>query len=65
MAAQLLDDEGRFTYEFEEFIESASSVLVVDGLRLEDAFADPLVAAVVVAAVIDRLTDTLRGSAVV
>lgn len=57
VAARLLDDEGRFTYEFEEFVESASSVLVVDGLRLEDAFADPLVVAVVVAAVIDRLTD--------
>ncbi|MEW2435994.1 hypothetical protein AB0952_17845 [Streptomyces caniferus] len=57
VAAQLLDEEGRFTYEFEEFIESASSVLVVDGLRLEKTFADPLVVAVVVAAVIDRLTD--------
>ncbi|MEV7871432.1 hypothetical protein AB0P17_36250 [Streptomyces sp. NPDC088124] len=57
VAAQLLDEEGRFTYEFEEFIESASSVLVVDGLQLEEAFADPVVVAVVVAAVIDRLTD--------
>jgi hypothetical protein len=57
VAAQLLDEEGRFTYEFEEFMESASSVLVVDGLHLEEAFADPVVVAVVVAAVIDRLTD--------
>ncbi|MFG3007415.1 hypothetical protein [Streptomyces calvus] len=57
VAAQLLDAEGRFTYEFEEFMESASSILVVDGLQLEDAFADPVVVAVVVAAVIDRLTD--------
>ncbi|MGC5040094.1 hypothetical protein ACPXCS_31930 [Streptomyces sp. DT190] len=57
VAAQLLDEEGRFTYEFEEFVESASSVLVVDGLQLEEAFADPVVVAVVVAAVIDRLTD--------
>ncbi len=57
VATQLLDEEGRFTYEFEEFIESASSVLVVDGLQLEEAFADPLIVAGVVAAVIDRLTD--------
>ncbi|KNE81424.1 hypothetical protein AB0B04_18590 [Streptomyces xinghaiensis] len=57
VAAQLLDEEGHFTHEFEEFIESASSVLVVDRLRLEEAFADPVVVAVVVAAVIDRLTD--------
>ncbi|MGW3360807.1 hypothetical protein ACWDFL_36360 [Streptomyces bungoensis] len=32
MAAQLLDEDGRSTYEFEEFIESASSVLAVDWL---------------------------------
>ncbi|QQC87022.1 hypothetical protein [Streptomyces alfalfae] len=57
VAAQLLDEEGGFTYEFEEFMEAASSVLVVDGLHLEEAFADPVVVAVVVAAVIDRLTD--------
>lgn len=57
VAAQLLDDEGHFSYEFEEFIESASSVLVVDQLHLEKAFADPVVVAGVVAAVIDRLTD--------
>lgn len=57
VAAQLLDGEGRFTHEFEEFVESASSVLVVDRLHLEEAFADPVVVAVVVAAVIDRLTD--------
>ncbi|WP_440581259.1 hypothetical protein [Streptomyces sp. PT19] len=57
VAAQLLDDEGRFTYAFEEFIESASSILVVDQLHMEEAFADPVVVAVVVAAVIDRLTD--------
>ncbi|WP_030382665.1 MULTISPECIES: hypothetical protein [unclassified Streptomyces] len=57
VAAQLLDEEGRFTDEFEEFIESASSVLVVDRLHMEKAFADPVVVAVVVAAVIDRLTD--------
>jgi hypothetical protein len=57
VAAQLLDEDGRFTYEFEEFMESASSVLVVDRLRVEDAFADPVVVAGVVASVIDRLTD--------
>ncbi|MEV7144665.1 hypothetical protein [Streptomyces tauricus] len=57
VASLLLDDEGHFTDEFEEFIESASSVLVVDRLQLEEAYADPLVVAVVVAAVIDRLTD--------
>lgn len=57
VAAQLLDEEGHFTDEFEEFIESASSVLVVDRLEMDEAFADPLVAAVVVAAVVDRLTD--------
>jgi len=47
MASQLLDDEGHFTYAFEEFIESASSVLVIDELRLENAIADALVVAVV------------------
>jgi len=57
VAAQLLDEDGRFTYEFEEFMESASSVLVVDRLHVEDAFADPVVVAGVVASVIDRLTD--------
>ncbi|GES32380.1 hypothetical protein AB0G60_17805 [Streptomyces angustmyceticus] len=58
VAAQLLDEAGRFTYEFEEFIESASSVLVIGRLQVEEAFADPLVVAGVVAAVIDRLTDS-------
>ncbi|MFD9904027.1 hypothetical protein [Streptomyces sp. NPDC059063] len=57
VAAQLLDEDGRFTYEFEDFIESASSVLLVDRLHVEEAFADPVVVAGVVAAVIDRLTD--------
>ncbi|MER6330537.1 hypothetical protein ABT298_14675 [Streptomyces sp. NPDC001034] len=57
VAAQLLDEDGRFTDEFEEFIESASSVLVVDRLHVEEAFADPVVVAGVVASVIDRLTD--------
>lgn len=57
VACQILDEEGRFTYEFEEFTESASSVLVADRLHVEDAFTDPVVVAVVVAAVIDRLTD--------
>lgn len=45
VAAQLLDEEGHFTDEFEEFIESASSVLGVDRLHLDEAFADPLVVA--------------------
>ncbi|MEV7862956.1 hypothetical protein AB0O86_30145 [Streptomyces hirsutus] len=58
VAAQLLDEEGRFTSEFEDFVDSASSVLVVDCLRMDDAFADPLIVAAVVAAVIDRLTET-------
>jgi hypothetical protein len=57
VAAQLLDEKGRFTHEFEDFVDSASSVLVVDRLRMDDAFADPLIVAAVVAAVIDRLTD--------
>ncbi|MFE1781256.1 hypothetical protein ACFW9F_01345 [Streptomyces sp. NPDC059506] len=57
VAARLLDEEGRFTCEFEEFVESASSVLVVDRLCLDGAFADPLVVAAVVAAVVERLTD--------
>ncbi|MER6452776.1 hypothetical protein ABT270_09125 [Streptomyces sp900105245] len=57
VAARLLDEEGRFTYEFEEFVDSASSVLVVDRLQMEEPFADPLVVAAVVASVIDRLTD--------
>ncbi len=56
VAAQLLDEGGRFIYEFEELIESASSVLVVDRLHMEEAFADPLIVAVV-AAISDRLTD--------
>nr|WSW64721.1 hypothetical protein OG461_00110 [Streptomyces sp. NBC_00995]WSW71232.1 hypothetical protein OG461_36425 [Streptomyces sp. NBC_00995] len=57
VAGQLLDDEGHFTYEFEEFIESSSSVLVVDRLQLTGPFADPLIAAAVVGSVIERLTD--------
>ncbi|MEW2325342.1 hypothetical protein AB0926_30330 [Streptomyces griseoincarnatus] len=57
VAAQLLDEDGRFTYEFEEFIESASSVLVLDRLHVEEAFADPVVVAGVVASIVDRLTD--------
>ncbi|MER6409090.1 hypothetical protein ABT269_37720 [Streptomyces viridosporus] len=57
VAAQLLDEEGHFTHEFEDFVDSASSLLVVDRLRMDDAFADPLIVAAVVAAVIDRLTD--------
>ncbi|MFI5940562.1 hypothetical protein ACIBCB_09910 [Streptomyces uncialis] len=57
VAGQLLDDEGHFTHEFEEFIESSSSVLVVDQLQLTGPFADPLIAAAVVGSVIERLTD--------
>jgi len=58
VAARLLDEQGHFTDEFEDFIESVvTSVLVIDRLQLDDAFADPLVAAVVIASVIDRLTD--------
>src|SRR4051794_28187962 len=57
VAGQLLDEEGHFMSEFEEFIAPASSVLVFDQLHLDEAFADPLIVAAVVAAVIDRLTD--------
>ncbi|GAA1236121.1 hypothetical protein [Streptomyces rhizosphaericus] len=56
VAGQLLDDEGGFTSEFEEFAEAASSVLVLDQLDLAGPYADPLVVAAVVAAAIDRLT---------
>jgi len=58
VAGQLLDDEGRFTSEFEEFAESASSVLVLDQLNLTGPFADPVIAAGVVGSVIERLTDS-------
>ena len=57
VAGQTLDGDGRFTPEFEEFVESASSVLVVDQLQLSGPFADPLIAAAVVGSVIERLTD--------
>ncbi|MGP3777034.1 hypothetical protein ACTWJ8_40000 (plasmid) [Streptomyces sp. SDT5-1] len=57
VASQLLDEQGQFTYGFVEFIEMPGDVLVVDQLRLDEPYADPLIAAAVVSAVIDRLTD--------
>ncbi|MCP9994678.1 hypothetical protein LUX34_01630 [Streptomyces werraensis] len=45
VAAQILDEEDHFTPGFEDFIESASSVLVLDRLLLDDTFADPVIVA--------------------
>ncbi|MFI1226165.1 MULTISPECIES: hypothetical protein [unclassified Streptomyces] len=59
VAEQVLNSDGQFSAEFEEFTEAVSSLLVIDRLDLQEQepYADPLLVAAVVAAVVDRLTD--------
>ncbi|MER5696150.1 hypothetical protein ACWDBO_29690 [Streptomyces mirabilis] len=57
VAQQLLDEQGRFSPEFEEFVDMAGSVLVVDELDLAAPWDDPWIAAGLAASIIDRLTD--------
>ncbi|WP_420167201.1 hypothetical protein [Streptomyces violaceoruber] len=59
VAEQVLDSAGRFSSAFEDFTEAASSLLVIERLDLQEQepYADPLLVAAVVAAVVDRLTE--------
>ncbi len=57
VAEQLLDPEGKFSPEFEDFVDMASSVLVVDELDIAAPWNDPWIIAGLAASVIDRLTD--------
>ncbi|MFC8730388.1 hypothetical protein [Streptomyces bacillaris] len=55
VAERVLDSAGRFSSVFEDFAEAASSLLVIERLDLQEQepYADPLL----VAAVVDRLTE--------
>jgi hypothetical protein len=57
VAEQLLDADGKFRPEFEDFVDMAASVLVVDELDIAAPWSDPWIVAGVAASVIDRLTD--------
>ncbi|GGK62174.1 hypothetical protein [Streptomyces flaveus] len=57
VAEQLLGPEGKFSPEFEDFVDMASSVLVVDELDIAAPWNDPWIIAGLAASVIDRLTD--------
>ncbi|MDQ1022649.1 hypothetical protein QF035_000231 [Streptomyces umbrinus] len=57
VAEQLLDEDGKFRPEFEDFVDMASSVLVVDDLDVAAPWNDPWIIAGRAASVIDRLTD--------
>lgn len=57
VAEQLLDADGKFRPEFEDFVDMASSVLVVDELALTAPWNDPWIVAGLAASAIDRLTD--------
>jgi hypothetical protein len=57
VAEQLLDADGKFRPEFEDFVDMASSVLVVDELDIAAPWNDPWIVAGLAASVIDRLTD--------
>ncbi|MEY9839363.1 hypothetical protein [Streptacidiphilus sp. EB103A] len=57
VAEQLLDPDGSFNSEFDEFTEGSGSVLVVELLDLAAPWQDPLILAGVVSCIIDRLTD--------
>ncbi|MEV0965497.1 hypothetical protein AB0J25_23450 [Streptomyces sp. NPDC049910] len=57
VATQLLGEDGSFTREFQDFVDMASNVLVIDQLTLAEPWDDAQLAAAVVASAIDRLTD--------
>ncbi|MGW1758704.1 hypothetical protein [Streptomyces mirabilis] len=57
VAQQLLDEQGRFSPDFEEFVDMTGSVLVVDELDLAAPWDDPWIVAGLAANIIDRLTD--------
>ncbi|GHE51143.1 hypothetical protein [Streptomyces capitiformicae] len=57
VAEQLLDHDGKFLPDFEEFVDMASSVLVVDELDIASPWNDPWIVAGLASSVIDRLTD--------
>lgn len=57
VSEQLLDPDGSFSRELEDFLEMPNSVLVIDQLEVAAPWDDPLIVASVVASVIDRLTD--------
>ncbi|MFM9499871.1 hypothetical protein ACKI1Q_40605 [Streptomyces galilaeus] len=57
VAEQLLDHDGKFLPAFEEFVDMASSLLVVDELSIASPWNDPWIVAGLASSVIDRLTD--------
>ncbi|MEU9280318.1 hypothetical protein [Streptomyces sp. NPDC048341] len=57
VAEQLLDAEGKFRPEFENFVDMASSILVLDELDLGEPWNDPWIVAGLASSAIDRLTD--------
>lgn len=57
VARQVLDPDGSFSSDFEEEMEMLSSLLVFDHLELPSPWQEPLIAAALVSAAIDRFTD--------
>ncbi|WP_329138336.1 hypothetical protein OG552_30415 [Streptomyces sp. NBC_01476] len=56
-AGQLLNPDGSFSAAFENFVEMASSILVVELVEPAEPWDDPMLVAGVVASIIDRLAD--------
>ncbi|WP_328806669.1 hypothetical protein [Streptacidiphilus fuscans] len=57
VARQLMTPDDEFTSKTEDFLENAGNLLVIDHLELESPWDEPLIAAALIADVIDRLTD--------
>ncbi|MFD5616494.1 hypothetical protein [Kitasatospora sp. NPDC127060] len=57
VATQVLTPDGQFNSEFEAAVEMLNSLLVIDHLDLPAPWQHPVVAAALVAALIDRFTD--------
>ncbi|MFF3878960.1 hypothetical protein [Streptomyces sp. NPDC001978] len=58
VAEQLLDADGQFRPEYEEFVDIPGSILVVDDLHIAAPWNDPWVVAGLTSSVIDRLTES-------
>jgi hypothetical protein len=57
VAPQFFTPDGSFTTDYEEAVEIPGNLLVIDHLDLPSPWQNPIIAAALVAAAIDRLTD--------
>lgn len=57
VAEQLLNPDGSFSRDLEDFVEMTNGVLVIDQLQLSAPWDDSVIVATVAASIVDRLTD--------